>query len=128
MSGHKILVVSVAVLLRITSRLQAQHGGMHGGSWHGSHGGGGHPGVRGSSGPVFIGGGVGGGGYFYGFSPMFVMGPGGFCPRSRGWARLSYRLEPPSWLRPRRVFSRLMAGRPGIGRRPNRRTLLGPRS
>ena len=81
MSGHKMLVTAVAVLPLMTGRLQAQHGGgMHGASWHGSHSGGWHPGARVNGGQVF----VGGGGYFFGVSPILVIAPGGFLP-PMGW-------------------------------------------
>jgi hypothetical protein len=76
MSGRKILVVAVAVLTLMPSRILAQHGGgMHGSSWHGSHNGGGHHGGNGTF-PVF----VGGGGFFFVASPVLVMGPGSFLP------------------------------------------------
>ena len=76
MAGHKILVVAVVILSLAANRLQARHGGgMHGSSWHGAHMGGGLHGGNGTF-PVF----VGGGGFFFGVSPVLVMGPGSFLP------------------------------------------------
>jgi Tetratricopeptide repeat len=84
MAGRKIICLGVAILVSMVCRAQAQHGGMHQASWHGSHGGSGH---INSGFPLFgVGGGYGGfyGGYYGGFAPAFVIGPGGFVPPV-GW-------------------------------------------
>ena len=76
MPGRVIALVSVAALLLVTGRLEAQHGGGHGSSWHGSHGGGRVSFPGGGSGVV-----IGGGSYFFGVAPVLVMGPGAFWRR-----------------------------------------------
>ena len=82
MSRRKTVCIGVAILGIATGRAQAQHGGMHHGSWHGWHGGGGH----GNVGPQVFGLGAVGfyGGFYGGYAPMLAIGPGGFMPPV-GW-------------------------------------------
>src|SRR5260370_24051577 len=82
MSGRRILCVGVAILFVVTSRAQAQRGGVHQASWHGGHGGGGHHGSHGYHGPQVIG--FGGGGFYGAFPPILAIGPGVFMPPV-GW-------------------------------------------
>jgi len=82
MSGRKILCVGMAILLMVTGRVNAQRGGLHHASWHGSHGGGGHPASQGYPGAAFVG--FGGGGFYGVFPPMLAIGPGAFMPPV-GW-------------------------------------------
>jgi hypothetical protein len=81
MSGRKIICVGVALLGLTNGPAQAQHGAMHGGSWHGGHGGG-QIGVNHFPGSGF--GGLGAVGFYGGFYPVLAMGPGGFLPPV-GW-------------------------------------------
>jgi hypothetical protein len=132
MSGHKILVAAVAVLPLMTGRLQAQHGGgMHGASWHGSHSGGWHPGARANGGQVI----VGGGGYFFGVSPILVIAPGGFLP-PMGWMGPSFlpgraplmAPPPPGFLGPNGgIAANKAKAKPGDPVRSTQLTTLGDR-
>ncbi|MFI5459212.1 MAG: tetratricopeptide repeat protein [Isosphaerales bacterium] len=89
MSGRKILHFGVAILATMSVPSQARPGGVHTLFWHGGHGGGGHGGGghRGGGGPrgqfgpqgsFYMG--FGGGGFYYPYSPILVIGPGGFLP------------------------------------------------
>ncbi len=80
MARRVILGIGVAILVTMTLPVQAGPGGMHGVSGHGGNGGGNHGAFSGHSGPFFVGFGVGGGGFYYAYSPFLVMGPGGFVP------------------------------------------------
>ena len=80
MARRMILGIGVAILVTMTLPVQAGPGGMHGVSGHGGNGGGNHGAFSGHSGPFFVGFGVGGGGFYYAYSPFLVMGPGGFVP------------------------------------------------
>jgi hypothetical protein len=73
-----ILGVGVAILGTMTIPAQAGPGGVHGASWHGGHGAGNHGGLPGHSGSFFTGFGAGGGGFYYTYSPIMVIGPGWF--------------------------------------------------
>ena len=114
MSGRKIVWVCVAILADLASQAQAQHGGMHHGSWHGWHGGGAHGNPMSSY--FAVSGGYGGcyGGWYGGYAPMLAIGPGGFMP-------------PIGWMGPS-----LMAGRgpllppPPPGLMENDRQTIGP--
>jgi hypothetical protein len=134
MSGHKMLVVAVAVLSLMPSRLRAQRGGgTHGSTWHGSHNGGGHSGAHGATGPVWVGG--GGGGFFFAVSPIFVIGPGGFLPPV-GWMGPTFlparaplmSPPPPGFLAPNGVLAANKAkARPSDPVRSAQLTTLGDR-
>jgi Tetratricopeptide repeat len=79
MSSRKIIAVGVVCVAIATGTTHAQHGGgMHHASWHGSHMGGGFPGQIHNFGPQFVG--LGGVGFYGGYSPMLAMGPFGFMP------------------------------------------------
>ena len=103
MSGRKIVCVGVAILVLVTGRVQAQHGGMHHASWHGWHGGGGRQ--RGLAAAIL--------GWLYGGLLRRVLrrvcshagdrARGVSCPRSDGWALPSCRGGDRSCRHPRRA-------------------------
>jgi hypothetical protein len=80
MAGRKSLSVGVALLVvTMTIPARAGLGQRHRSFWQGGHGGGsGHGPSFGHGGAFF--GGFGVGGFYYGYSPVFVIGPGGFMP------------------------------------------------
>jgi len=78
MARRMILGIGVAILVTMTAA-QARPGGVHGGAWQGGHGGGNHRAFAGNSGSFLMGFGAGWGGFYY-YSPILVIGPGGFLP------------------------------------------------
>jgi Tetratricopeptide repeat len=80
MSHRKIFSLAVGIVVSFSLPVWGQHG-MHGGSWHGPHGGGvvvGGHGYRGQNLAV-VGGGWGWGAYYGVYPPILVIAPGAFA-------------------------------------------------
>jgi hypothetical protein len=79
MSWHKILSLIATILVTFSVPVWGQHGSMHGGSWHGPHGGGVVINGHGNRGQNLAGVGWGWGAYYGLYPPVLVIAPGAFA-------------------------------------------------
>jgi hypothetical protein len=78
MAGRIFLRVGVVFLVVMSVPAEAQHGRIQRVFWQGGHGSGSHHGSHGAHGSVFPG--FATSGFYYAYSPILVIAPGGFLP------------------------------------------------